>query len=127
MMSFSDRVWPVSGWVQSFSAKSWSLAALKPVAPLTIGMMSFSDRVWPVSGWVQSFFIIFSTHSTVTTCPVVLRTAQGVELYRVSDVTAHWYLSSLEIILFLLSGSFTSVHCTSARSFTLSGLPDMGQ
>lgn len=34
------------------------------------GMISFSESFSEVKGWIQSFFIIFSTHSIVTTSPL---------------------------------------------------------
>ena len=57
----------------------------------------------------------------LTTSPVGLSTHATVQLYKVSPVTAHWNLSSLDMRLFLTSGSRTRVHFTSIRSLALSG------
>lgn len=58
---------------------------------------------------------------------VVLMTAHGTELLRISCVTQHMYRFSLAISDFLSSGSFTSVNLTLIKSFALNGLPDTGQ
>lgn len=57
---------------------------------------------------------------------VGLKTAQGTELLRISCVTAHIYLLSLQIKDFLSSGSLTSVNLMSMRSLSFRGFPDSG-
>jgi len=102
--------------------------AAYPVPPLCKGIMSLSFMGYPLRGCVISFLTILSMHSMVTTSPVVFNTAQGVELLKTSWVTGHMYLSSLEMKLFLLSGSSRiNVNFTSIKSFIFKGFRDMGQ
>ena len=109
-----------------FALRLWSLAFAYPVPPLCKYKMSSSFKEAPVRGWVMSFLIIFSTQSTVTTSPVVLRTATAVESLRTSLVTGHLYLSSLLMRLGPDDLGSIRVNFMSRRSLTFSGFPDIG-
>ena len=58
---------------------------------------------------------------------VVLITAHGTLLLKISCVIGHIYLACLTIRDFLSSGSFTSVNFTGIRSFIFNGFPLRGQ
>lgn len=94
--------------------------------PLCNKMMSFSVNFSLVSGWSQSFLMTFSTQSIVTTSPVVLSTANGMEFVRTSRDTAHTY-GCIFPTRFVLSAGSASVNFTSMRSLALNGSPLTGQ